>query len=280
MPRLTVNGIALNVECGGSGEPLVLLHGFMGSATTWDRHRPAFEDRYLTVAVDLPGHGLSDTPADPSRYSMERVIADLAAVFDMYQLDSVHLLGYSMGGRVALHFAAAYPDRVRSLVLESALPGLADPAERRARIDSDEALAQRLERDGLAAFVDAWARLPLFASQDRLPEPIRADLRAQRLQNSVQGLANTLRGLGAGVQSPLWDRLIDVKTPTLLIAGGLDAKFAAINRDMAAIMPRAQLVIVPDAGHTVHLEQPVLFDRLVLEHLAEHSASHALKTIR
>jgi 2-succinyl-6-hydroxy-2,4-cyclohexadiene-1-carboxylate synthase len=280
MPRFAVNGIGLNVETGGSGEPLVLLHGFMGSARTWANHRPAFEDHYLTVSVDLPGHGLSDAPPDPSRYRMERVIADLAAALDQRRLDSVHLLGYSMGGRVALHVAVAYPDRVRSLVLESASPGLADSAERRARIDSDEALAQRLECDGLASFVDYWAQLPLFASQERLPEPVRADLRAERLQNNVQGLANTLRALGTGVQSPLWDRLAAVKTPTLLIAGALDTKFVAINRDMADAMPRAQLVIVPDAGHTVHLEQPAVFDRLVLAHLAEHSASRALKTTR
>jgi 2-succinyl-6-hydroxy-2,4-cyclohexadiene-1-carboxylate synthase len=279
MPRLTENGIALNVEFGGSGEPLVLLHGFMGSIKTWADHRPAFEDRYLTVAVDLPGHGLSDAPADPLRYRMERVMADLAAVFDRCQLDSVHLLGYS-GGRVAVHFAVAHPDRVRSLVLESALPGLADPAERRARIDSDEALAQRLERDGLAAFVDAWARLPLFASQERLPESIRADLRAQRLQNNVPGLANTLRGLGTGVQSPLWDRLVDVKTPTLLIVGALDAKFVSINRDMVSVMPHAQLVVVRDAGHTVHLEQPIVFDRLVLDHLTKQDARRAVNTAK
>jgi 2-succinyl-6-hydroxy-2,4-cyclohexadiene-1-carboxylate synthase len=280
MPRLTVNGIALNVECGGSGEPLVLLHGFMGSASTWADHRRAFDERYSTVAVDLPGHGLSDAPADPARYRMERLVADLAAVFDRCQLNSAHLLGYSMGGRVALHFAVAYPHRVRSLVLESASPGLADPAERRARIGSDEALAQRLERDGLAAFVEAWERLPLFASQERLPEPIRADLRAQRLHNSVPGLANTLRGLGTGVQSPLWDRLPDVQTPTLLIVGALEAKFAAINRDIANAMPCAQLVIVPDAGHSVHLEQPAIFDRLVLDHLTKQGARRAAKTAR
>jgi 2-succinyl-6-hydroxy-2,4-cyclohexadiene-1-carboxylate synthase len=211
---------------------------------------------------------------------MECVIADLAAVFDQCRLDAAHLLGYSMGGRVALHFAAAYPERVRSLVLESASPGLADPAERRARIDSDEALAQRLEREGLAAFVDDWARLPLFASQERLPESIRADLRAQRMQNNVHGLANTLRGLGTGVQSPLWDRLADVKTPTLLVVGALDAKFVAINRAMAKTMPRAHLAIVPDAGHTVHLEQPVIFDRLVQNHLTKYGARHAVKTAR
>jgi 2-succinyl-6-hydroxy-2,4-cyclohexadiene-1-carboxylate synthase len=280
MPRLAVNSLALNVESGGSGEPLVLLHGFMGSARTWADHRPAFEDRYLTIAVDLPGHGLSDAPANLSCYRMENVTADLAAAFDQCQLDAVHLLGYSMGGRVALHFAAAYPDRVRSLVLESASPGLADPAERRARIDSDEALARRLESEGLAAFVDHWARLPLFASQERLPESVRADLRSQRLQNSVPGLANTLRGLGTGIQSPLRDRLAGVQTPTLLITGALDAKFVAINRNMADVMPRARLVIVPDAGHTVHLEQPAVFDRLVRDHLVETSARRAAKTTR
>src|SRR5215813_1603481 len=105
MPRLTVNGICLNVESTGTGDPLVLLHGFTGSAATWKSHAEAFARRFQVIAVDLHGHGLSDSPADPQRYSIEHCAEDLLAILDHFGYQRVNLLGYSMGGRVALHFA-------------------------------------------------------------------------------------------------------------------------------------------------------------------------------
>lgn len=265
MSRISGNGIHLNAAASGHGPPLVLLHGFTGSAANWQPHVAVFEKRFRAIAIDLLGHGGSDSPADPARYRMERCVEDLISVFDQLGLGRVNLLGYSMGGRVALHVAAAHPDRVRALVLESASPGLAAPAERAARMASDEALADFVEREGLEAFVDRWEQLPLFASQTRLPASVRAELRAQRMQNNRRGLANSLRGLGTAAQPPLWDRLSELRMPTLLIAGELDQKFAAIARSVAGALPNARLALVPDAGHTVHLEQPEIFDRLVLE---------------
>ncbi|MBL8057900.1 MAG: alpha/beta fold hydrolase, partial [Anaerolineales bacterium] len=182
--RLTVDGLSYNLEAGGAGEPLVLLHGFTGSAANWRAGRPALEARHQVLAVDLPGHGGSDAPADPARYTMAHTVADLAGLLDQLGLRTIFLLGYSMGGRVARHFAAAYPERVRGLILESASPGLVTAEERAARMAADAALAERIEREGLAAFVDHWERLPLFASQARLPAEARAALRAQRRANN------------------------------------------------------------------------------------------------
>lgn len=273
MPCLTIHDALINVETWGTGAPLVLLHGFMGSVRTWDAHLPAFGEQFRVIAPDLLGHGLSEAPADPERYSMAYCVADLTAILDYYHLDRVHLLGYSMGGRVALSFAVHHPERVASLILESASPGIADPIERQTRVMADVALAERLEHDSLASFVDYWERLPLFASQRRLPDYTQASLRSQRMQNSARGLANSLRGLGTGVQLSLWDRLVEVAAPTLLITGELDTKFVKIGQTMAQELPNAQLVVVPGAGHTVHLEQPVAFNRLVLDHLAECSVN-------
>jgi 2-succinyl-6-hydroxy-2,4-cyclohexadiene-1-carboxylate synthase len=267
MPRLTVNGLALNIETSGQGASLVLLHGFTGAAAHWSTHSAAFAPHAHVIAVDLPGHGASESPPDPARYRMERCVDDLRALFDALGLERVKLLGYSMGGRVALHFAAAHPERVERLILESASPGLADPAERAARTSSDEELARFIEENGVEAFVKRWEALPLFASQVRLPEAARAALRAQRLRCDPRGLANSLRGLGTGVQSPLWERLPTLPTPTLLIAGELDAKFAEIARAMRARLPAARLEIVAEAGHTVHLEQPEAFARIVIDFL-------------
>ncbi len=272
MARFAANGNYLNVEMTGAGDPLLLLHGFTGTATSWSAR---FSRDYRTIAVDLLGHGLSDSPVDVDQYRMEPCIDDLLSIVDQLALPRINLLGYSMGGRVALHFAAAHPDRVAALILESASPGLRDPGERQARIASDHALADRLERDGLAVFVDYWTNLPLFASQSRLSASVRADLRSQRLRNNVIGLANSLRGLGAGAQQSLWDDLPCIDVPTLLIAGALDAKFTQITQQMAQSMPGAHLAVVEYAGHAVHLEQPAIFDQLVLDYLADLAANPA-----
>jgi 2-succinyl-6-hydroxy-2,4-cyclohexadiene-1-carboxylate synthase len=221
------------------------------------------------IAVDLPGHGHSDTPADPQRYRMERANRDLLALLDWLGMDRISLLGYSMGGRIALHLALAAPDRIRALVLESASPGMPDPADRAARRKADEDLALVLEHEGLETFVDRWERQSLFASQARLPATIRNELRGQRLRNNPIGLAQSLRGAGAGVQEPLWEQLSAVYQPTLVITGADDAKYRKVGREMAEALPAASLVVIPDAGHAVHLEQPAAFERHVLHFLKE-----------
>jgi 2-succinyl-6-hydroxy-2,4-cyclohexadiene-1-carboxylate synthase len=269
MPRLTINEMAYNVETYGSGEPLALLHGFMGNAGIW--RRLGFGARYRVLAVDLPGHGLTDSPSDSARYQMTPCITDLVAIFDHYRLEKVHLAGYSMGGRVALAFAATYPERVQSLILESASPGLADPAEQRARALSDAALADNLEREGLIAFVAYWADLPIFDSQRHLPASVREAIKIQRLHNDPHGLANSLRGLSTGLQPSYWEHLSQMIVPTLLIVGALDTKFVEIAQKISAQMPHARLVVVPETGHNVHLEQPTAFETLVMSYLADYS---------
>lgn len=263
MTRVLSNGVQLNVEvCTGppGALPLVLLHGFTGSAATWTEQMRALRDMCTTIALDALGHGQSDAPSDPARYTMSHVVTDTLAVLDRFAIERCALLGYSMGGRMALHVAAAAPERVAALILESASPGLRTADERAARVAADAALAARIERDGIAAFVDEWERLPLWATQTRVPDFVRHALHVQRLQNDPRGLANSLRGAGAGAQPSLWERLCAIRTPTLLIAGALDAKFAAIASEMCAALPVAQLEIVPDAGHAVHLEQPAAFE--------------------
>jgi 2-succinyl-6-hydroxy-2,4-cyclohexadiene-1-carboxylate synthase len=276
MTELRIHGIGLHVEEQGDGAPLLLLHGFMGSTEAWVARARVFAASGLrTIAVDLIGHGQSDAPADPARYGMERCVADLIEVLDQLRLPRAAVLGYSMGGRVALHLASAVPERVSALVLESASPGLADPLDRERRIASDEALAAGLMRDGLAAFVDRWERQPLFASQQSLPPDERDRLRAQRLHQRPLGLANSLRGCGTGRQPSLWDRLSAVTMPTLVLVGALDEKFRTIGQLMVDALPRARLVVVPGAGHTVHLERPRLFDDLVLGFLGDGATEAA-----
>jgi 2-succinyl-6-hydroxy-2,4-cyclohexadiene-1-carboxylate synthase len=259
-----VNGVDYYVETHGSGEPLLLLHGFSGSGANWAVQVEAFAPHFTVITVDLPGHGRTASPTIPARYGVEYVAADLIAILDALELPSVNLLGYSMGGRLALYTALAYPSRINRLVLESASPGLKTAAERESRIVSDEALARRIESEGIPTFADYWTNLPLFATQS--PE-VRQRLHAQRLHNNPQGLANSLRGMGTGAQPSLWERLGQLSIPTLLLCGALDAKFAAINAEMHALIPHSTLVTVPGAGHTIHAEQPIHFADDVLRFL-------------
>ncbi len=268
MTRIAVNGVTYAVREWGAGPPLLLLHGFTGCGALWTPIAEVLAAQYRIVAPDLLGHGASAAPADPARHAMAHAVADLAALLDGLGIPSAAVCGYSMGGRLALAFAVAHPQRVAALVLEGASPGIADPAERAARADADAAWAARLGRDGLAAFVDAWMAQPLFASQGRLDAAARAAARAQRLANDAAGLAACLRGLGTGRQPSYWHRLHALPMPTLLLAGADDAKFQALGRAMQESIPDATLRLVPDAGHTTHLENPAAFRLRLLAFLA------------
>ena len=232
----------------------VLMHGFTGSSHSWGEH---LVDGLASVGcppvlLDLPGHGRNATAALPDCFSLDSALSAVE--------DSGHwpagLVGYSMGGRLALHFAAQRPDAVRRLVLESASPGLETQAERRLRRELDDDLARSIELDGVEAFVDRWQRLPLFETQGVVDETTRARLRAGRLNNSAEGLAGALRGLGTGALPSLWDALPGIHVPTLVLVGALDQKFVSTGERMAAALPDARLVVVPGAGHAVHLERP------------------------
>lgn len=245
----------------------VLLHGFMGSAASWgDPIVDGFTGAGLTpVLVDLPGHGRDAGRSDPAALTLEGVLGHVGRAGDW----PTDLVGYSMGGRIALHFAVAFSDRVRRLVLESASPGLATEQERQARRMSDEALAERVLRNGVQAFVDEWEAQPLFASRASLPSEVRERQRALRLANDAASLAATLRGLGTGSLPSLWGRLPEIAVPTLLVVGALDKKCVEIARLMAEAMPDARVVEVRRAGHTVHLERPEAWLGAVTEFLRE-----------
>lgn len=166
--RIAVNGIHLGVTQIGkpNSTPLVLLHGFTSSAAGWGKHLDRFADAGLrVVALDMLGHGQSDAPADPARYGMAHCRDDILAALQQMDIvpEQAFLLGYSMGGRIALFTALAAP--FLGVILESASPGIADAAERAARRASDAELADRIEREGIEAFVDYWTNIPLFASQ-------------------------------------------------------------------------------------------------------------------
>lgn len=246
---------------------LVLLHGFTGSSESWAVHRPVFAKDYRTIVVDLLGHGQTEAPTDPARYTIEQSASDLASLLTTIAPGPINLLGYSMGGRLALYFAIHYPYLVQRLILESASPGLPDATTQQERVRSDEQLATAIETQGMAAFVARWEALPLFASQQALPAEVQSRLHEQRLRNRPHGLANSLRGMGTGAQPSLWEQLSALSAPTLLLAGALDQKFRVIAEQMATYLPQATVAIIPDAGHTIHLEQPQVFQTQIINFL-------------
>lgn len=266
--RISINGIHIGVIQHDTivqhTPTLVLLHGFTGSAASWGTIWDDFAQSGMRiVALDMLGHGQSDAPDDPQRYCMEHCQSDIIGVLQTLGIKQGEaiLLGYSMGGRIALY--CAFSGYFHALILESASPGLANPVERGKRRVHDRALADHIEREGIEAFVNEWEELPLFASQHNLPVEHWDAQHAQRLNNRTYGLANSLRGIGTGVQPPLHQRLATLTIPVLLIAGKLDRKFCTIGQYMAQRLPQAQLQMVPNAGHAVHLEQPELFVKLV-----------------
>ncbi len=268
MAVIDLGDVKYNVLTAGAGPALTLLHGFTAAADSWSDIQPALASRFELIMPDLLGHGWTDAPPAPSRYHMKACVDDLIAVLTAMGVEKTHLLGYSMGGRVALAAALEYPQRFASLILESASPGLATEMERRMRVASDSELADFIEREGVEKFVARWERLPLFSTQERLPRAVRGRMRKQRLANRPAGLANSLRGLGTGAQPSLWDRMGELRIPCLIMAGELDGKFVEIGRRMAASVADSRLALVAEAGHTVHLEQPEAFVRLVLDFLS------------
>lgn len=233
----------LSRDTRGTGDPVVLIHGFTQSGLSWEPLAQRLAVVHTVITVDAPGHGGSAA-----------VVADLDAGAAMIGAAGGRgaYVGYSMGGRFALHLALARPDLVTSLVLVSTTAGIDDPDERAARRRDDDLLAERVERDGVEAFLRWWLSRPLFATL-----PAQAAALDSRLGNSAAGLASSLRQAGTGAQVPLWDRLGQLSMPVLVVAGELDdAYLARAHRLVEGIGANATLVAVAGAGHSVPLEAP------------------------
>lgn len=255
------------MEWSGHGPPLLLLHGFTGDTTSWRSLATSLDNSFTVIRVDLPGHGRSTAIPDPARYHLPRLTADLSLVLHELGYERAAVLGYSLGGRAALRLALDFPERVGALVLESTSAGIRDPAERSRRAAEDSRLADDIERDGIPAFVDRWERLPIWESQRWLSSAARGELRAQRLRADPVGLANSLRGAGAGVTRPVHDSLGSIRCRTLLVVGELDSKYVMHANEMAAAIPTVEIRTVPSTGHAVHLERPAEFAELVRDFL-------------
>jgi 2-succinyl-6-hydroxy-2,4-cyclohexadiene-1-carboxylate synthase len=250
-------------ESGPLTAPTVLLiHGFIGSNRDWEPIVAALSRAHRCIAVDLPGHGATGDPAAAARLTPDRrceslwtpdgCVTELAGILAAAGGGSV--VGYSLGGRLALQLAVEHPGLVARAVLISASPGIADEGARRARRGEDERRAFRLETQGLEPFLDDWYRLPLFAPLREHPR--FREVLERRRRNDPRLLARSLRAMGAGVQRPLWGDLAGLRTPLLLLAGERDPKFTALAFNTVALCPLAEAVVLRGRGHALVEEDP------------------------
>ncbi|MCM3599125.1 2-succinyl-6-hydroxy-2,4-cyclohexadiene-1-carboxylate synthase [Robertmurraya korlensis] len=271
--NIEVSGIDYHVEVSGVGFPVVLLHGFTGSISTWSECEEELMKNSKIIKIDLVGHGRSSSPDSIKRYEMKSVLADLRYILQYLNIDQADVVGYSMGGRVALAFAVMNPTLVRKLVLESASPGLVTDEDRRSRREQDQQLANKMKQNGLEWFVEYWGNIPLFESQKKLPSLIRQRIKEQRKQNSIKGLANSLIGMGTGSQPSYWENLKQYAGEVLLLTGSVDKKFVIIAEKMSKRLKYSQWVNIDGCGHAIHVEQPEKFGTIVSGFLSNKSDS-------
>lgn len=263
---LDVGDATLSYFVAGEGVPVTLLHGFTQSGRSWRELISRMPEGFRWIVPDLRGHGETQIWKGAA-CSMEACTQDLVQLWDALGVEKTHLVGYSMGGRLALHVATHVPERLLSVMTIGAHAGLEESA-REGRRRGDEALAGRIEKEGVEAFVDYWSSLPLFAGIERRGPSYVAEVRADRLRNHAAGLACSLRGMGAGVMEPVWEGLGRVTLPCTFVAGQLDHGYVASARRLAAATPNGRYEIVPRAGHPVHQERPDAFARTLTAHLA------------
>lgn len=268
MARFTVKGLAIHIEQWNrdAKQTIVLLHGFTGSTKTWHNVVAHLPTDIRCITVDLIGHGKTAAPLIETQYSMDFQIEILHELFDTLQLEKFAILGYSMGGRVALSYAVRYPSQITHLLLESASPGLADEQQRNLRKIADDQLAEKIVANGVESFVNKWENIALFASQKLLATHVQLVIREERLAQRAIGLANSLRGMGTGVMPALWGpALITLTMPVTLITGQLDEKFIQINNEMQKQIQKAKHMTIPTVGHAIHVENPTKFATIVKE---------------
>jgi 2-succinyl-6-hydroxy-2,4-cyclohexadiene-1-carboxylate synthase len=271
--KLDANGVKINLEhpreIDKSKDIVLFLHGFTGCAEDW---LPVFEqmpDKYNYIAMDIVGHGKSDAPGSQLSYNVESIISQIKFVKDHLTAKKIFLLGYSMGGRIALSYASAYPEDLKGLILESASAGIKNDAERQKRYEEDLKLAEFIETHTLEEFIEVWSDQELFNTQRRFSNDKLKKIKKKKASGSKIGYANSLKGFSTGIMPPVHDKLKKIPLKVLLITGDLDSKFTGINARLAKRFFKAKHKIVRNSGHNTHLEETKRFIEIVLNYLGQ-----------
>ena len=238
--------------------PIVFLHGFLGAGLDWGEIAAPLAEDYFCVCPDLPGHGGNITRDFDAQLRIPQLALELRALCAALSLNAPIVVGYSLGGRVALAAAVQHPEIMQALMLESTSAGLDTEAERQARAATDDARAAVLLADGIAAFMRTWYAAPLFESLQMRPQ-LLAKLQAARMCNDARWMSKVVSELSPGRAASVWAELPSVRLRTLLLAGALDVRYTESAKRMCAAMPNAVCTVVADAGHNVHWEQPTAY---------------------
>ncbi|MEH2373036.1 2-succinyl-6-hydroxy-2,4-cyclohexadiene-1-carboxylate synthase [Nostoc sp.] len=249
-------------------KPLILfLHGFMGNINEFDEAIKLLAEDFSYLTLDLPGHGKTQVLGGDEYYKIEPTAQAIINLLDELKIDKCYLIGYSMGGRLALYLTLYLPERFIKVILESASPGLTTEADRLERVRRDTQIARKLSRSiiqtDFATFLSNWYSQPIFGYIKNHPEFER--LLENRLQNHLTELTKSLQFMGTGNQPSLWEKLKDNTTPLLLVAGENDEKFRDINTEMANICKIAQLKVISNTAHNIHFENAVEFVQNIRE---------------
>jgi pimeloyl-ACP methyl ester carboxylesterase len=268
MPRIAVNGIRLHYEEAGRGTPLVFVHEFAGEGASWHLQVRFFARRYRTITFNARGYPPSDVPTAPDAYSQAQAVDDLRGLLDALGIDRAHVCGLSMGGYATLHFGIRHPERARSLVVAGC--GYGSLAADRARFHEDvAAMAERFLTEPMATLADVYCQGPTRVQfRDKDPRGWQ-EFRDQFAVQSALGHGLTMRGVQLRRPSvyELRAALERLEVPTLVVTGDEDEPCLEPALFMKRKIPRAGLVVIPRAGHTINLEEPEAFNRAVLDFL-------------
>lgn len=274
MPHLTTDdGVKLYYEETGSGIPIVFVHEFAGDYRSWEPQMRYFCHRYRAITYNARGYPPSDVPEDPAAYSQARACDDIRAVLDGLGIDKAHIVGLSMGGFATLHFGLTYPERALSLVVAGCGYG-AEKSEREKFRGEATVIANMLEEQGMAAFAETYAYGPTRVQFENKDARGFAEFKQMLAEHSNIGSARTQAGVQRERPSiyDLEEQMSRMQVPTLILTGDEDWPCLEPNVFMKRVIPSAALLVVPNTGHTVNIEEPAFFNQAVMDFVAQVDA--------
>ena len=273
MPEIQANGICLFYETSGEGAPVVFVHEFAGDRRSWEDQIRYFSRRYRTVTYNARGFPPSEVPEDASLYTQDHATDDLAGLIRALNLAPTHVVGLSMGGYATLHLGLRYPELVRSIVVAGCGYG-SEMSQREAFQKEAQEVARRFEEESLEIFAKTYTAGPTRVQLER-KDPIAYERFCREfVDRSAKGSANTMRTLQAGRPSvyELEEGMRKMEVPTLILSGDEDEPCLEPALFMKRTIPTAALITFPNAGHLINLEEPAMFNRIVLDFITEVDA--------
>src|SRR5215216_385893 len=271
MPFLTTDDdVKLYYEETGSGTPVVFVHEFAGDYRSWELQIRYFARRYRCIVFNARGWPPSDVPGDVAAYSQARARDDIKSVLDHLEIDKPHVVGLSMGGFATLHFGLSYPDRARSLLVSGVGYGAEKDQRERFRTEA-VVIADKLEKEGMAAFAEVYAYGPTRVQFENKDPRGFAEFKRQLTEHSAKGAANTQLGVQRERPSifDLEPQLKTLKVPTLILNGDEDWPCLLPGVFMKRTIPSAGLLLIPNSGHAINIEEPDAFNTALADFFAQ-----------